>query len=52
MKTASWIIRDKLTKEVVCEIFSPALVSTLNTEKYEAIPAFEYLVSINGKAKS
>ena len=49
MKTASWIIRNKLTKEVVCETFNPAVVAALNTVKYEAVPVLEYLTSINGK---
>jgi len=49
MKTASWIIRDKLTKEVICETFNPAVVAALNIVKYEAVPILEYLVSINGK---
>ncbi len=49
MKTASWIIRDKFTKEVICETFNPAVVAALNTVKYEAVPVLEYLISINGK---
>ena len=51
MKTASWIIRNKLTKEVICETFNPLVIDRLNTVKYEAIPILDYLVSINGKTK-
>lgn len=47
MKTASWILRNKETKEVICETFDPAKVAALNTEKYEAVPIQEYLVSLN-----
>lgn len=50
MKTASWIIRNKETKEVICETFNPAVVAALNIKKYEAVTALEYLTSINGKA--
>lgn len=51
MKTASWIIRNKYTKQVVMETFDNAVVNILNRDKYEAVPILEYLVSINGKAK-
>ena len=47
MKTASWILRNKTTKEVICETFDATKVAALNTEKYEAIPILEYLVSLN-----
>lgn len=47
MKTASWVIRNKITKEVVLETFSPAIVAALNTAKYEAVPIGEYLASLN-----
>lgn len=47
MKTASWIIRDKKTKEIVAETFSQKIVDALNTKKYEAVPILEYLVSLN-----
>lgn len=47
----SWVIRNRATKEVVCETFSPKMVVALNLEKYEAIPVLDYLVEINRKAK-
>jgi hypothetical protein len=47
VKTASWVIRNKVTKEVVLETFNPKAVAALNTEKYEAIPILEYLASLN-----
>jgi hypothetical protein len=49
MRTASWIIRNKNTGEVVTETFSRRAVAALNVEKYEAVPVLEYLVSLNAK---
>lgn len=47
--TASWVIRNKTTKEVVCETFSAAMVAALNTAKYEAVAIGDYLGSLNRK---
>ena len=52
MRTASWVIRDKTTKEVLFETFNPKCVEMLNTEKYEAVPILEYLVSLNKATKA
>lgn len=49
MQTASWVIRNKETKEVLCEVFTKRIVEKLNTDKYEAVPILEYLVSLNRK---
>ena len=49
MKTASWVIKDNYSGEVLFETFDEFLVSKLNTEKYRAIPILEYLVSLNKK---
>lgn len=49
MQTASWIIRNKNTREVVAETFDRRAVDALNIEKYEAVPILEYLVSLNRK---
>jgi len=49
MQTASWVIRNKETKEALFETFNEKLVSKLNTEKYEAVPILEYLVGLNKK---
>lgn len=51
MKTASWVIRDKKTKQVVLETFNPGVVSKLNTSRYEAIPILEYLQELNRSVK-
>ena len=47
MKTASWVIRNKATGEVVLETFNPKVVAALNTAKYEAVPIAEYLGAFN-----
>ena len=46
-EAASWVIRDKNTREVVMETFDRKKVDALNTEKYEAVPIGEYLSSLN-----
>lgn len=43
----SYIIKNKETGVVVCEIQNGALVEKLNTEKYEAVPVKEYLETLN-----
>lgn len=47
MRTASWVIRDRATKAVICETFNPKSVAALNAAKYEAVPILEYLQSLN-----
>ena len=47
MRTASWVIRNKETREVIMETFQRSILSKLNTEKYEALPIGEYLASLN-----
>lgn len=51
-RTASWVLRDKVTKKPVMETFNPDLVDRLNTDKYEAVPIGQYLGEINGKPKT
>ena len=52
MKTASWVIRNKATGEVICETFDERKVVALNTAKYEAIPIRQYLEELNRKTKT
>ncbi len=47
MKIGSWVIIENLSKLAVCELFSESLVNKINTAKYTAIPAGEYLAGIN-----
>lgn len=49
--TASWILRNKETGEVIMETFDKAKVAALNTAKYEAVPIQEYLGAMNGGIK-
>jgi hypothetical protein len=46
-QTASWVLRNKFTKEVIAETFDHRKVDALNTEKYEAVPIYEYLQEVN-----
>ena len=47
----SWVIRNKETKEVICEIFTQKFIASLNEEKYEAVPIAEYLGELNRAVK-
>lgn len=51
MANASWILRDKVTKVVICETFDPQAVERLNTAKYEALPILDYLIEFNKSLK-
>lgn len=44
---ASWVIREKGTGKVVMETFDPKKVEALNTQRYEAVPAYQHLVEVN-----
>ena len=44
---ASWVIRNKETKEVIMETFDYRRVQMLNTAKYEATPIVKYLADLN-----
>ena len=50
-RTASWVIKEKGTGNVVMETFDKAKVDALNTEKYEAIPILDHLVGLNRAIK-
>lgn len=56
MRTASWVIVNKATGEAVFETFSPKLFRLItegeNAEKYEAVPALEYLQALNARIKA
>jgi hypothetical protein len=52
MVTASWIIREKGTKRVICETFNKHLVNKLNTVKYEAVPILDYLGEFNANVRN
>ncbi|MBX3504398.1 MAG: hypothetical protein KF895_02890 [Parvibaculum sp.] len=48
-RTASWVIRNKETGDVVMETFDRKKVDALNTEKYEAVPIQKYLAGLNAR---
>jgi hypothetical protein len=52
MRVSSWIIREIVSKRVICETFNGAIRNTLNSEKYEMVPITEYLASLNTKDSS
>lgn len=43
----SWMIVNKVTGEVITEIFNQEIIDLVNKEKYKAIPAKEYLASLS-----
>jgi len=45
--TASWVVVRISDNQPILETFSPEVVAALNTEKYKAIPIYEWLASIN-----
>lgn len=51
-RIASWVLRNKATKEVICETFNARHLMHLNTAKYEAVPILEYLQEVNRSAQS
>lgn len=51
-RTASWIIREKVSKAVLFETFSKLVVDRLNTAKYEAVPVLQYLQEFNASVRS
>lgn len=50
--SASWVVRNRATGEVLFETFSAALVAKINAAKYEAVPIAEYMASLNRKKGS
>ena len=51
MKTASWIIVNRTTRQAVFETFNENTAKAVNTRLYEAIPALQYLQQINRTIK-
>lgn len=48
---ASWVIRNKETRAVICETFNRRAVEQLLTDKYEAVPIARYLAEVNRAAQ-
>lgn len=49
--SASWMVRNKESGEVLFETFDKKKVDNLNTDKYEAVPAYKYLTELNSEIK-
>lgn len=47
--SASWVVREKQSGKVLFETFDKKKVDNLNTDKYEAVPAYKYLTELNSK---
>ena len=48
----SWIIVDKVTGKPVIELFSPANVAQVNTEKYQVYTAEDWLIYFNRSVRN
>lgn len=46
-KPASWVIVNKQTNQAFLETFNEALLSHVNTNKYKAMPIYDYLAQLN-----
>lgn len=51
MKAASWVIVDKQTGKAVMETFNQATADAINREKFNVLPALEYLQQLNRNLK-
>lgn len=51
-RTASWVIRNKQTGEVIMETFDKKKVDALNTDKFEAVPIQQHLAEVNASIKA
>lgn len=47
MKTASWIIINKNTRQAVFETFNENTAKAVNPRLYEAVPVLQYLQQLN-----
>ena len=52
MKTASWIIVNKATKQAIFETFNLNTAKAINMCLYEAVPVLQYLQNLNSTLKA
>jgi len=52
VKTASWIIVNKATRQAVFETFNENTAKAVNGKLYEAVPALQYLQQLNERIKN
>jgi hypothetical protein len=48
----SWVIIRRDSGEAVCELYDKDVIAKLNTEKYQAVEALEYLCALHEKIKN
>lgn len=51
LRTASWVIVDKITNKAIFETFNESILGKINVEKYQAVPVLEYLQNLNKQIK-
>lgn len=51
IKSASWVIKNKETGEILFETFDRNIVDKLNTMNYIAVPILQYLQELNYSIK-
>lgn len=49
--SASWVIINRESGAVICEVFNKKCRDMLMTDKYKAVPILEYLVEFNANVK-
>jgi hypothetical protein len=49
--SASWVIRDRVTKVAVLETFDKRIAQAINLQRYEALPIEQYLGELNATIK-
>jgi len=52
MKTASWIVIDKATREAVLETFNQSTADAINRDKFDVIPSLQYLQQLNASIRA
>ena len=51
LKTASWVIVNKATRQAIFETFNENTAKAVNVKLYEALPALQYLRQLNKSLK-
>ena len=50
-RPGSWFLIDKATSKPITETFDPQIAASINRDKYEAVPAAQYLADYNLRVK-
>lgn len=43
----SWVVRNRATQQIICEIGDPVKIAWLNRPKYQSAEIYDYLSSLN-----